>query len=195
MLLRRPPTGHHLTVETFNDLLLQSEIRYGTRKDGIIPALFRTHNDSTLRILWRTIRRRALDPLSGALTDSNEIGIARVRNYKYAFILPSTIAQYVSNKWPCDLVSQPSHLQTHGYGLAVQKQDSGLLEKLNTALSELNESGFVLKLYRKWWFTNNDCNILHRQYERNSSNSMHVVIDKLWLVCTITGIILNTLLT
>ena len=191
MLLRRPPMGHTLRVTNLHDLLLQSEIRYGTRKDGILPSLVRTHNDSTLRILWRNIRRRALDASSAALTTTNEIGIERVRNYKYAFILSSSIAQYVSNQWPCNLISLESYLATRGYGLAVQKRAHALLDRLNSALRELKRNGYLDELYRTWWFKKNMCITNQGSYTRSNSHSIYSAVNGLCCFSTIL-LIMNT---
>ena len=70
-------------------------------------------------------------------------GIRRVRAENYAFILPNTIADYISRRKPCDIQMVPivAPDMQWGYGLAVPK-GSGLMDYLNSALLILEERGF-----------------------------------------------------
>ncbi len=119
----------------------------------MIIRAFRTNNDSLSVALWRKMKQ--FQP--GVFTKSNEEGIDRIRKEKYAFILPSTIADYVSRRMPCDLISVDRFLMTKSYGLATQK-GSGLLPKLNSALEHLHTSGFIDYIYDKWWIKKSECN-------------------------------------
>jgi hypothetical protein len=56
------------------------------------------------------------------MTATNEEGIEKVRREKFAFILPDTIGEYVSQRAPCDLISVGRFLERRGYALAVPKQ-------------------------------------------------------------------------
>ena len=85
-------------------------------------------------------------------------GIRRVRADNYAFILPNTIADYISRRKPCDIQMVPviSSEMQWGYGLAVPK-GSGLRDYLNSALLILEERGFLKGLYEKWWINRGSC--------------------------------------
>ncbi len=85
-------------------------------------------------------------------------GIRRVRTENYAFILPNTIADYISRRKPCDLqmVAMEADNMKWGYGLAVPK-NSGLKDYLNSALLILEERGFLQSLYEKWWINRGTC--------------------------------------
>ncbi len=80
----------------------------------------------------------------------------RIKNY--AFILPNTIADYISRRKPCDIqmvpVSDPE--MRWGYGLAVPR-GSGLRDYLNSALLILEERGFIQSIYDKWWINRGTC--------------------------------------
>ena len=91
------------------------------------------------------------------MTETNEEGINRVRTEKYAFVIPSTIGDYISKDKPCDLMTVDNFLMNRGFGLAVRK-DYPLREDLNNALSSLRSSGFLDRLYYKWWNAQSECN-------------------------------------
>jgi len=64
LVLRRPPPGTELTVKDLAELVTQSEIKYGTLRKGFISRNFRSTNDTLLTIVWRNMRRSALDTTS-----------------------------------------------------------------------------------------------------------------------------------
>lgn len=152
LLLRKPPVGVQNPINSVSDLLNQSEIKYGTLNTGLFIWAFRNTNDSMLKILWRNIQRYE----SELLTETNDDGIEKVRKEKYAFIIPSSIGEYVANQRPCDLITVDRFLMETGYGLAVPK-DSPLLPVLNSALTELKHSGFLHRLYKTWWYDRTEC--------------------------------------
>ena len=153
LLLRKPPIATELKIKTARDLLSQSEIKYGTLDTGVIIRAFKNTNDTVYRMLWRKMQR--FDP--SVFTTTNEKGIERVRQEKYAFIIPSSIGEYIAMRLPCDLVTVDRFLMKRGYSLAVQK-DSPLLLDINRALYILNDIGDLDELYRKWWIDRSQCN-------------------------------------
>ena len=136
LLLRKPPTATELKIKSARDLLSQSEIKYGTLDTGVIIRAFKSTNDTIYHMLWRNMQR--FEP--NVFTETNEAGIERVRKEKYAFIIPSTIGEYISMRLPCDLVTMDRFLMKRGYSLSVQ-QGSPLLQDINRALYILNETG------------------------------------------------------
>lgn len=79
LLLRRPPPGVAAPIRSVDDLVGQSEIKYGTMSRGILPRAFRRSNDTLMRVLWRTMYRDR----GAVLTATNRDGIERVRREKY----------------------------------------------------------------------------------------------------------------
>ena len=152
LLLRKPPIGQSLRIKSVTDLLNQSEIKYGTLDTGLLLWSFRNTNDSALKLIYRTMTRF----YPSVFTESNEEGIQRVREEKFAFILPSTIGEYISQKAPCDLTTVDRFLLNRGFGLVVEK-DSPLLPIINNALHKLMDNGFIDRTYYKWWTKKSDC--------------------------------------
>ena len=146
ILLKRPISGDPYPVRTLSDLLARSTLGVGTQRKGVIrTALHRSNVTMHKELLRRMV-----------LTDSNKAGIARVRRGGFAFVLPTNIAEYVSNMRPCDLTLRGRFLFDRGFGLAVLK-GSALLGKLNNALEILDRTGYLERLYTKWWHTRVDC--------------------------------------
>ena len=153
LLLRKTPPGISRPIEVVEDLLNQSEIKYGTLRTGLLVWSFRNTNDTVSRILWRNIMRFGED----IFTDSNEEGISRVRRDKYAYILPSSIGEYIANRPPCDLEIIDRFLMDRGYGFAFIKK-SPLKTVFNEAIGTLRRRGTLSRLYRKWWTESSFCN-------------------------------------
>ena len=114
--------------------------------------------------------------------------IQLIKHYgeKYVFILPSTIADYISRRLPCDLIAKDKFLMKRSYGLATQK-GSGLLPKLNSALKLLHINGYLEFLYNKWWIKKSECNGIKysKMYSASGSsrieNTFYTVIGWLFL--------------
>ena len=113
------------------------------------------------------------------LTETNEQGIARVRRDKYAYILPSTIGEYINLRYPCDLVTVDSFLMNRGYALAVPR-DSPLKDKLNKALRVLKKNGFLNRLYHRWWTSGSECNGIQTGHLHSPAGA------PTWAICTLT---------
>ena len=152
MLLRKPPAGHESHIKTIGDLLNQSEIKYGTLNTGLILWSFKNTNSSVYKIMWRNMQR--FNP--SVFTETNDEGINRVRREKYAFVIPSTIGEYISHQPPCDLMTVERFLMDRGYGIALDK-GSPFLPQLNRAIRRLRQNGFLDRLYHKWWVERGNC--------------------------------------
>ena len=140
-------------IKSVRDLIDQSEIKYGTLNTGLLLYSFRNTNESLYRLMYRKMQR--FKP--SVMTQTNEEGISKVRKQKYAFVIPSTIGDYISKQKHCDLMTVDNFLMNRGFGLAVRK-DYSLLDDLNKALSSLRSSGFLDRLYYKWWNAQSECN-------------------------------------
>ncbi len=152
LLLRKPPAGQDIPISSVRELVKQSEIKYGTLDAGLIPYSFRNSNESLYKIMYRKMQR--FKP--SVMTSTNEEGISRVRREKYAFVIPSTIGDYISRRKPCDLLTVDSFLMDRSFGLAVRKK-SPILDELNRGIAQLHDSGFLDRLYFKWWIAKGEC--------------------------------------
>ena len=144
------------TVMSLADLINQSEIQYGTLDTGIFVRLFQMSNNTLLSQVWRNIDRFSRQGYD-VLMPTNEQGIEKTRRERYAYILPSTIADYVVNRAPCDLTTVDRFLSTRGYGFALKRREDPLLAELNIALDSLDAERFLDRLYHKWWRLKGDC--------------------------------------
>ena len=58
---------------------------------------------------------------SSAFVSTNEEGIARVRQGKYAFLIESTTNDYNNQRQPCDTMKVGGNLDSKGYGVATPR--------------------------------------------------------------------------
>jgi len=140
------------------DLIRQSEVRYGTLNRGILVRAFRRTNVTAYRTAWR--RMTHFRP--SVFTRTNEDGIERLRGpdgRRFAFIVPHPIGEYVAaTQAPCDVIAVGRFLAHGGYALAVQRPSTAVSRAaLDAALRRLRDSGFLEQLYHKWWTTNARC--------------------------------------
>jgi len=160
ILLRKSTTGSpDLRVRSSADLLTVSPelLQFGTLNAGLIYRTLRTSNSTLHRMLYSRMRRSR----PSAFTSSNDEGIKRVRastdRRQYAFLLPRTIADYISRRYPCNLqvVVDPA-LANERFGLAVPR-GSGLRPQLNRALRQLIADGFIARTYAQWILDEAEC--------------------------------------
>ncbi|KAL6098945.1 gria3 [Pungitius sinensis] len=85
-------------------------------------------------------------------------GVARVRKSKgkFAFLLESTMNEYIEQRKPCDTMKVGGNLDSKGYGVATPK-GSALGNAVNLAVLKLNEQGLLDKLKNKWWYDKGEC--------------------------------------
>ena len=190
-LIQQRPTKYHKPVNNIQELLKQSDIRYGTIKSGMLVRSFRTANDTFYRQLWT--RMRNFTPT--VFMDTNELGIERVRasKGKYAYILPDSIGDYISRKSPCDLIATDKFLMKRDFALAVRK-GSGLLEQLNRALDILKNNGVLEQLYDKWWNKRTECNGILSSKIIGMENGVGTVMNNSCVCCVTLLLIVYTIL-
>ena len=81
-------------------------------------------------------------------------GIARVKEGNYAFLMESTMLDYVVQR-DCNLTQIGGLLDSKGYGIATPK-GSPWRDHLSLAILELQEKGTIQMLYNKWWKNTGD---------------------------------------
>ncbi|GCB61439.1 hypothetical protein scyTo_0009338, partial [Scyliorhinus torazame] len=91
-------------------------------------------------------------------TKTTAEGVARVRKSKgkFAFLLESTMNEYIEQRKPCDTMKVGGNLDSKGYGVATPK-NSPLRNAVNLAVLKLNEQGLLDKLKNKWWYDKGEC--------------------------------------
>nr|P19491.2 RecName: Full=Glutamate receptor 2; Short=GluR-2; AltName: Full=AMPA-selective glutamate receptor 2; AltName: Full=GluR-B; AltName: Full=GluR-K2; AltName: Full=Glutamate receptor ionotropic, AMPA 2; Short=GluA2; Flags: Precursor [Rattus norvegicus] len=141
-------------IESAEDLSKQTEIAYGTLDSGSTKEFFRRSKIAVFDKMWTYMR--SAEPSVFVRTTAE--GVARVRKSKgkYAYLLESTMNEYIEQRKPCDTMKVGGNLDSKGYGIATPK-GSSLGNAVNLAVLKLNEQGLLDKLKNKWWYDKGEC--------------------------------------
>uniref|UniRef100_A0A4W5P6V7 Glutamate receptor n=1 Tax=Hucho hucho TaxID=62062 RepID=A0A4W5P6V7_9TELE len=141
-------------IESAEDLAKQTEIAYGTLDSGSTKEFFRRSKIAVYEKMWSYMK--SAEPSVFAKTTPE--GVARVRKSKgkFAFLLESTMNEYIEQRKPCDTMKVGGNLDSKGYGVATPK-GSALRTPVNLAVLKLSEQGILDKLKNKWWYDKGEC--------------------------------------
>jgi len=141
-------------IETVEDLAKQTDIRYGTLRGGSTMAFFNKSTITTFKRMWNFMQQHQDD----VFVSSNREGIEKVRRSKgrFAFLLESTLNEYVNERSPCDTMRISENIDAKGYGIGTPL-GSDLRESINIAVLELTENGFLASLKQKWYYERSEC--------------------------------------
>uniref|UniRef100_A0A8C4RNB0 Glutamate receptor, ionotropic, AMPA 4b n=1 Tax=Erpetoichthys calabaricus TaxID=27687 RepID=A0A8C4RNB0_ERPCA len=141
-------------IESAEDLAKQTEIAYGTLDSGSTKEFFRRSKIAVYEKMWTYMK--SAEPT--VFTKTTAEGVARVRKSKgkFAFLLESTMNEYIEQRKPCDTMKVGGNLDSKGYGVATPK-GSPLRNAVNLAVLKLNEQGLLDKLKNKWWYDKGEC--------------------------------------
>nr|8SS2_A Chain A, Glutamate receptor 2, Voltage-dependent calcium channel gamma-5 subunit chimera [Rattus norvegicus]8SS2_B Chain B, Glutamate receptor 2, Voltage-dependent calcium channel gamma-5 subunit chimera [Rattus norvegicus]8SS2_C Chain C, Glutamate receptor 2, Voltage-dependent calcium channel gamma-5 subunit chimera [Rattus norvegicus]8SS2_D Chain D, Glutamate receptor 2, Voltage-dependent calcium channel gamma-5 subunit chimera [Rattus norvegicus]8SS3_A Chain A, Glutamate receptor 2, Volta len=141
-------------IESAEDLSKQTEIAYGTLDSGSTKEFFRRSKIAVFDKMWTYMR--SAEPSVFVRTTAE--GVARVRKSKgkYAYLLESTMNEYIEQRKPCDTMKVGGNLDSKGYGIATPK-GSSLGTPVNLAVLKLSEQGVLDKLKNKWWYDKGEC--------------------------------------
>ncbi|XP_061296052.1 glutamate receptor 4 isoform X7 [Bos javanicus] len=109
-------------IESAEDLAKQTEIAYGTLDSGSTKEFFRRSKIAVYEKMWTYMR--SAEP--SVFTRTTAEGVARVRKSKgkFAFLLESTMNEYIEQRKPCDTMKVGGNLDSKGYGVATPKGSS-----------------------------------------------------------------------
>uniref|UniRef100_A0A3B4A4K6 Glutamate receptor n=1 Tax=Periophthalmus magnuspinnatus TaxID=409849 RepID=A0A3B4A4K6_9GOBI len=141
-------------IESAEDLAKQTEIAYGTLDSGSTKEFFRRSKIAVYEKMWSYMK--SAEP--SVFVKTTPDGVARVRKSKgkFAFLLESTMNEYIEQRKPCDTMKVGGNLDSKGYGIATPK-GSALRNAVNLAVLKLNEQGLLDKLKNKWWYDKGEC--------------------------------------
>ncbi|XP_041800326.1 glutamate receptor 1a isoform X3 [Chelmon rostratus] len=141
-------------IESAEDLAKQTEIAYGTLDAGSTKEFFRRSKIAVFEKMWSYMK--AADP--SVFVKTTDEGVMRVRKSKgkYAYLLESTMNEYIEQRKPCDTMKVGGNLDSKGYGIATPKS-SPLRIPVNLAVLKLNEQAVLDKLKNKWWYDKGEC--------------------------------------
>nr|XP_013011568.1 glutamate receptor 1 isoform X1 [Cavia porcellus] len=167
-------------IESAEDLAKQTEIAYGTLEAGSTKEFFRRSKIAVFEKMWTYMK--SAEP--SVFVRTTEEGMIRVRKSKgkYAYLLESTMNEYIEQRKPCDTMKVGGNLDSKGYGIATPK-GSALRGPVNLAVLKLSEQGVLDKLKSKWWYDKGECGskdsgskVSHRlQRSRTPVTKMHSV--------------------
>uniref|UniRef100_A0A4W3ILQ9 Glutamate receptor, ionotropic, AMPA 2b n=1 Tax=Callorhinchus milii TaxID=7868 RepID=A0A4W3ILQ9_CALMI len=109
-------------IESAEDLAKQTEIAYGTLDSGSTKEFFRRSKIALFEKMWAYMK--SAEPSVFVKTTAE--GVARVRKSKgkYAYLLESTMNEYIEQRKPCDTMKVGGNLDSKGYGIATPKGSS-----------------------------------------------------------------------
>uniref|UniRef100_A0A8C9RTC4 Glutamate receptor n=1 Tax=Scleropages formosus TaxID=113540 RepID=A0A8C9RTC4_SCLFO len=141
-------------IESAEDLAKQTEIAYGTLDSGSTKEFFRRSKIALFDKMWTYMK--SAEP--SVFVKKTSEGVLRVRKSKgkYAYLLESTMNEYIEQRKPCDTMKVGGNLDSKGYGIATPK-GSSLRTPVNLAVLKLSEQGVLDKLKNKWWYDKGEC--------------------------------------
>ncbi|XP_037832009.1 glutamate receptor 2-like isoform X2 [Kryptolebias marmoratus] len=141
-------------IESAEDLAKQTEIAYGTLDSGSTKEFFRRSKIALFDKMWQYMK--SAEP--SVFVKKTSEGVQRVRKSKgkYAYLLESTMNEYIEQRKPCDTMKVGGNLDSKGYGIATPK-GSPLRVPVNLAVLKLNEQGTLDKMKNKWWYDKGEC--------------------------------------
>ncbi|XP_073777798.1 glutamate receptor 1a isoform X1 [Danio rerio] len=141
-------------IESAEDLAKQTEIAYGTLDAGSTKEFFRRSKIAVFEKMWSYMK--SADP--SVFVKTTDEGVMRVRKSKgkYAYLLESTMNEYIEQRKPCDTMKVGGNLDSKGYGIATPK-GSPLRIPVNLAVLKLSEQAVLDKLKNKWWYDKGEC--------------------------------------
>ncbi|KAM7307983.1 glutamate receptor ionotropic, kainate 3 [Ixodes scapularis] len=128
-------------IQSAEDLVKQSDVRYGCVRSGSTEAFFKESKLETYERMWQAMKH--------SMVDSNSEGVSRVLSEAYAFLMESTSIEYVAQRH-CQLNQVGGLLDSKGYGIATPT-GSPYRNLLSSAILRLQESGTLQLLKERWW--------------------------------------------
>ncbi|XP_039305011.1 glutamate receptor ionotropic, kainate 2 isoform X3 [Solenopsis invicta] len=155
-------------IENAEDLASQTDITYGTLDSGSTMTFFRDSMIETYKKMWRFMENKK----PSVFVSTYEEGIQRVLQGDYAFLMESTMLDYIVQR-DCNLTQIGGLLDTKGYGIATP-MGSPWRDKISLAILELQEKGEIQILYDKWWKSPGDTCMKTEKGKENKANSLGV---------------------
>ncbi|XP_063165890.1 glutamate receptor 2 isoform X2 [Candoia aspera] len=141
-------------IESAEDLSKQTEIAYGTLDSGSTKEFFRRSKIQVFDKMWTYMK--SAEPSVFVRTTAEGVNRVRKSKGKYAYLLESTMNEYIEQRKPCDTMKVGGNLDSKGYGIATPK-GSSLRTPVNLAVLKLSEQGVLDKLKNKWWYDKGEC--------------------------------------
>ncbi|KAL8560807.1 hypothetical protein ACOMHN_064092 [Nucella lapillus] len=134
-------------INSAEDLVKQSAIKYGTFKGGSTYSFFQWSKIDTFKRMWNYMTTQ--EDIQDIFVANNNEGATRVKNGGYAYLAESTAVEYAVAR-DCDLTNIGGNLDSKGYGIATPT-GSLYREIFTTEILRLKEAQKIHELKTKWW--------------------------------------------
>jgi len=135
------------TFSSIEDLVNQTDIKFGCVKGGSTEKFFKNSNNPVYRKAWEIMKENFQQEMSVNVEEGIEMVLDNPGGY--AFLLEAQNAQHAVNK-NCGLKIVGPRINTRHFGLVVQR-DSGLRKTLNIALLQMMEEDVLAELEKTWF--------------------------------------------
>ncbi|XP_077452996.1 putative glutamate receptor [Stigmatopora argus] len=139
----RHSDNKHTSVQTFEDLVNQDDIQYGTVDGGSTTLFFKNSTTALHRRVYEHMERKK------SYVASMEEGVRRAQEGNFAFI-GEAVSLDLAVARNCKLIRSEEVIGMRAYSIAA-RQGSPLLKSLTMAILQLSESGKLTYLQEKWW--------------------------------------------
>uniref|UniRef100_A0A8C6VKV1 Glutamate receptor n=1 Tax=Naja naja TaxID=35670 RepID=A0A8C6VKV1_NAJNA len=102
-------------IESAEDLSKQTEIAYGTLDSGSTKEFFRRSKIQVFDKMWTYMK--SAEPSVFVRTTAEGVNRVRKSKGKYAYLLESTMNEYIEQRKPCDTMKVGGNLDSKGYGI------------------------------------------------------------------------------
>ncbi|CUT99119.1 Glutamate receptor ionotropic kainate 2 [Echinococcus multilocularis] len=132
-----------LPIESVEDLVAQTKIKYGTLQSGSSHDFFKYSRIPVFQRMWEFMSK------NDVFVQNTEEGIERVLKGDYVFVLESSWNEFY-NKRDCRLMQIGRQLDSKGYGIGLQ-QGSPYRDPISESILKLQKAQTLDQLKRKWW--------------------------------------------
>ncbi|KAL5962275.1 Glutamate receptor ionotropic kainate 2 [Taenia solium] len=132
-----------LPIESVEDLVAQTKIKYGTLQSGSSHDFFKYSRIPVFQRMWEFMSK------NDVFVQNTEEGIERVLKGDYVFVLESSWNEFY-NKRDCRLMQIGRLLDSKGYGIGLQ-QGSPYRDPISESILKLQKAQTLDQLKRKWW--------------------------------------------
>ncbi|KRX17430.1 Glutamate receptor ionotropic, kainate 2 [Trichinella nelsoni] len=133
------------TINSAEDLVKQTKIRYGTLNRGSTMQFFKDSKIPVYEKMWMAMK--SSEP--SVFVNSSREGISRVKQGNYAYLMESSMLEFYVER-DCDLTQIGGLLDSKGYGIGFRK-GSPYREAISQTILYLQEKTVITELKDKWW--------------------------------------------
>ncbi|XP_070213010.1 glutamate receptor-like [Littorina saxatilis] len=147
IFLSYKPSILSMPFATFDELSQQTHVAYGIVRGGSTEFYLKNSKRKLEKRLWGTINANSENVMAGSVQE----GLHRVHssNGGYAFITEGPVAEYLSGKPPCTLMTVGEELSEHDYAFAC-RTETDVCDTINKIIIKLREEDFIYDLKQKW---------------------------------------------